>query len=126
MVFAPWSALWLLASVMTLLRARQQDWASHRAWANLLSQSAWLFMTGRLALTLCRALELPVEQSYYWSMLLAAVCVGVRFAIDTHVWHERLHEALLRRKLQSAVRRAWLIGTLQKPDPSEKTEARQH
>ena len=113
-VFAPWSALWLLASVMTLLRARQRDWASHRAWANLLSQSAWVFMTGRLALTLCRALELPVEQSYYWSMLLAAVCVGVRFAIDSHVWHERLHVELLRQKLQTAARRAWIVGTLQR------------
>ena len=47
-------------------------------------------------------------------MLLAAVCVGARFAIDSHVWHERLHAELLRQKLQTAARRAWLIGTLQR------------
>jgi hypothetical protein len=115
-VFAPWSMLWLLSCVMTWRKAIVGDWASHRAWANLLSQSALLFITGRVALMLCMAAELPVSDSYYWSMLLAGLAAGLRFAVDSSVWHASLQQRLRKTKLQSAARRAWLFGALKRHD----------
>ena len=75
-IFAPWALLWLLSSLMTLHRARQKDWAAHRWWANLLSQSGLLFITGRVAIGFWSV------DSTYWAHLhlsillrrLAATC----------------------------------------------------
>jgi hypothetical protein len=92
-VFAPWSLLWLLASVMTLVCARRRDWVAHRWWANLLSQSGLLFVTGRLAIGLCLFLGLPSGATYYWSMVLAGGAGMLRFSWDLRAWQAERRKA---------------------------------
>jgi hypothetical protein len=52
-IFFPWSCLWLVSAVLALRHARRKQWREHRLWANFLSQSALIFLLGRLCITIC-------------------------------------------------------------------------
>lgn len=85
--FLPWSVLWLTAAYKTWYYARARDFVWHRRWANFLSQSALLFISGRLSIfTFKHLLGYPGRETYYYSVGAAAVVALLRFIFDMVHW----------------------------------------
>jgi len=82
-IFGPWSLLWLVAAIMTWLRARQRRFEYHRWWAKLLTQSALFFLTGRMAMWMCIKLGVAsTHDIYFYSMAVAAAIACWRAYTD--------------------------------------------
>jgi hypothetical protein len=52
-IFFPWSCLWFASAVLAFYYAHHKQWREHRLWANFLSQSALIFLLGRVCITTC-------------------------------------------------------------------------
>ena len=58
-VYIPWNALWCVATYKTYAHARAKEFAAHRLWANVLVQTAFLFVTSRVFIIIGLALGIP-------------------------------------------------------------------
>jgi hypothetical protein len=85
-----------------LLRARQRRWTGHRVWANVVSQSALLFVTGRMAIVICTSIGMEVKKTYYYSIVGSGLFALARFANDMRMWQHTVRQTLRMIKLESA------------------------
>lgn len=106
-IFLPWAAIWGFSAVMTALSARRKRWAAHRSWAKTLTQSAFAFIAGRVAIGLCLWLGLEeIRTTYYWSMVFSLVLVLMRVAADLKGWHVAIARQSRWKKLMTIFARA--------------------
>lgn len=101
-IFLPWGIWWLLTAVLTWIRARQREWASHRFWAKCLARSGLAFLVGRCSISIFVNFGFDIRPTYYWSMVAAWGITFLVFVLDTQGWHEILRRKSRAKKSKAA------------------------
>jgi len=91
--YSVWTALWLLATVMTWIRIKQGDIAGHRRWATFLMRTGSLFYTARLIIHTCWLAGVPHDKSYWLGVVFSGHVNILAFLYESFRWH-KLHSSL--------------------------------
>mmetsp|Transcript_22399 Transcript_22399/g.42054 ORF Transcript_22399/g.42054 Transcript_22399/m.42054 type:complete len:167 (-) Transcript_22399:200-700(-) len=95
--FGPWSVLWLIAATATLFYALRREFKAHKLWADLLTQSATLFISGRCVILACSITKcVPEPNAYYYAIGGSLLLALLKFGTD--ILAMRKHMKLLARR----------------------------
>eukprot|EP01006_Ploeotia_vitrea_P040809 TRINITY_DN66462_c6_g1_i1.p1 TRINITY_DN66462_c6_g1~~TRINITY_DN66462_c6_g1_i1.p1 ORF type:complete len:512 (+),score=21.41 TRINITY_DN66462_c6_g1_i1:29-1564(+) len=74
------SAMWVLSTVLTAVRARERDLLLHRRWALVLQEIGLMFTTSRLIYPVLLAFGMSIPNAYFWGVWGAGVLAFGHFS----------------------------------------------